>query len=801
MLFTHLTHLAFLCTALALGPQSSRHQHLQSTSLTDKSPGLSLATETMQPDLSYSRLSADRCGGIDDTLASVSNVSRELMKTPSTPLVFSRSVEGGSSLPQPAENTEMAAASVASSTSSCELDLNPSGTHVLSGLPDPGGYKTPEELSLFWSPSVMLGNTSSGKSISHDSSRTSLTQQSLQPSNISSPISDSALSSAQPTPGPTSTSTAFTFKNYSPTASVDGESLISRQMVQSAIHTPSMLEDSHSSTSLEPISQSVRVDSSFRSSAGTGSGLNSPSQSLMNNHGSRSQLSSSFRARLGRFINFLSPKKSEEEGEGFSELSSTAENEEFIEINVSDLEREQQRTRKTGLTGEHMAKRGILTSRNATNQRSTCRRKIEVGEDCLAATEADTGEQSERVLDQLSAKERPDTTTNSRTCVTSADVSSLMVDKEEASLIKSDEDPCSQASDLLKISNLPESSSSMSSSSNQSSQASGNRGDPDKPSDSTDNPLVSEASSKNLQRACARTRGYNERSLASSVPERGALSSVPQMHHSYSCSSNSDHTVLMVQERLQELVESEKNGSFADHRESVITDSSSTVVPEQCAQHMIHGRRPTTLNVTTNDSTSPLRVQSLDDFTDECSGAAAKPSSADAVLHRDHEMATKLSTKSSTLPTYSSSLPSRQFVRRVSVCHPYNHLTASVDHLSSPLTNRIQSSSVERPSPLSLLDQFVTRGEVLHRGQFESIPLTELEGVDWNHFGGCPHSEEFGMMRSQVALLHSQLLFERHQCLQHARRNRRLLSRARQATQVGEKLYALVSCYALLVTY
>lgn len=721
----------------------------------------------------------------------MSNISRELVKTPSTPLFLSHSMEAGSSLPQSAENTEMTAAPTATSTSSCDLDLNPSNAQVLTGLPDPGGLKTPQELDLFWSPSVTLGNTSLGKSISHDSSRTSLTQQSLQPSTISSPISDSALSSAQPTPGPTSTNTAFTFKNYSPTASVDGESLFSRQMVQSSIHTPSMLEDSHSSSSLEPLSQSVRVDLSFRSSTGTGSGLNSPSQSLIGSHGSRSQLSSSFRTRLGRFINFLSPKKSGDKGEEFSELSSTAENEEFTEINVNDLEREQQRSRKAGLTSEWATKRGILTGKSTTNQ--IAERKIEVGEECLV-TEADTGEQSEEVLYRLSAKEGADTITNSRTDVTSADVSSLMVDKVEASMAKLDEDTCSRASDVLKIPNLPDSSSMMSRSSSQSSQASSSGGDPAEPPDSTHNPRVFEVSSKGLHR----TRAYNDRGLASSVPERGALSSVPWMHHSRSCSSNSDHTVLMVQERLQELVKSEKNSSFTDCGKNGLDDSSSTMVAEHSTKHKVLGKHPTTFKVTSNDSTATLRVQSADDLTNECSREVVKPSSADAVLHRDHTMTVTLPTKSSTLPTFSSSLPSRHFVRRVSVCQPNNHLTASIDQLSSPLTNRIQSSSVERPSPLSLLDQFVTRGEVLHRGQFESIPLTELEGVDWNHFGGCPHSEEFGMMRSQVALLHSQLLFERHQCLQHARRNRRLLSRARQATQVAEKLYELVSSYCFV---
>jgi hypothetical protein len=48
-------------------------------------------------------------------------------------------------------------------------------------------------------------------------------------------------------------------------------------------------------------------------------------------------------------------------------------------------------------------------------------------------------------------------------------------------------------------------------------------------------------------------------------------------------------------------------------------------------------------------------------------------------------------------------------------------------------------------------------------------------------------------MQSQVALLHSQLLFERYQCLQHARRNRRLLSKARNAHRIREELEHLVS--------
>ena len=82
---------------------------------------------------------------------------------------------------------------------------------------------------------------------------------------------------------------------------------------------------------------------------------------------------------------------------------------------------------------------------------------------------------------------------------------------------------------------------------------------------------------------------------------------------------------------------------------------------------------------------------------------------------------------------------------------------------------------------------------MLHKGHFETIPLTELEGVDWNHFGGCPHAEESGMMQAQAVLLHSQLMFERYQCMQHARRNRTLLSQARGASKVAEEVQGLVS--------
>ena len=97
------------------------------------------------------------------------------------------------------------------------------------------------------------------------------------------------------------------------------------------------------------------------------------------------------------------------------------------------------------------------------------------------------------------------------------------------------------------------------------------------------------------------------------------------------------------------------------------------------------------------------------------------------------------------------------------------------------------------PSPLELLNRLLVRGEMVHRGAADSIPITETEGMDWMHFGGCPHLEEVGIMQSQVALLHSQLLFERYQCVQHAVRSRLLLCKSRCMDKAQEEVASLVS--------
>ena len=102
------------------------------------------------------------------------------------------------------------------------------------------------------------------------------------------------------------------------------------------------------------------------------------------------------------------------------------------------------------------------------------------------------------------------------------------------------------------------------------------------------------------------------------------------------------------------------------------------------------------------------------------------------------------------------------------------------------------------PSPLHLLNRLLERGELVHRGTADSIPLSEMEGMNWLHFGGCPHLEEVGIMQSQVTLLHSQLLFERYQCQQHAMRSRQVLCKARGMDKAQEEVASLVSASKMI---
>ena len=98
-------------------------------------------------------------------------------------------------------------------------------------------------------------------------------------------------------------------------------------------------------------------------------------------------------------------------------------------------------------------------------------------------------------------------------------------------------------------------------------------------------------------------------------------------------------------------------------------------------------------------------------------------------------------------------------------------------------------------SPVAALDEYIQNGNILHVGRLIDVPVTDLSGINWDHYGACPHSEELKIKTGLAAILHSQVLLERYQCQQHARRNRRLMSKARTTTKLENEVLALVRNY------
>ena len=521
--------------------------------------------------------------------------------------------------------------------------------------PNPSGLKSAQELSEFWSPSVVFGQITP-REVSRESSHMSLTPHplSLHASNFSSPLSDSAMSSAQHTPGPTTTTTStFTFKNYSPTASVDGDPLSVRQpssITRSAIHTPSLLEESLGNA---PLSQSLQIETTHRSTNSTRAG--SPVKMAATSGGSLNQ---SLKTRFERFIDIFSPRKRSGRMD-----SQSSESEDFTEIFTSDV--------------QHM------------NQL----RGAEVGEECSVEIEKHEAmeEEEEDWLRRGGEEELSDNGSSGASSEERDDVATPCVEKLfELTL--------GVHRDLRRFSHI--------------------------------------GTVHHGGEADAREGPYS-----SSFPGRspaGRLKDRSRTSHSETCTTQ---TVLQLQERLQRLVES--TDTIADD----VPDGAAETLELKNSESVLSPKRPTLHTLASTESTPTLLGSS------PLGGGGEKGRKASQLL-----------------------------MRRVSVCSRRRR------ELVSP-----GAVAVESESPVALLDQFVRRGEMLHHGQAEDILLTELEDVDWSYFGGCPHSEELGIMHSQVAMLHSQLLFERYQCLQHARRNRRLLSRARTTTQVMEQLLSLVS--------
>ena len=117
----------------------------------------------------------------------------------------------------------------------------------------------------------------------------------------------------------------------------------------------------------------------------------------------------------------------------------------------------------------------------------------------------------------------------------------------------------------------------------------------------------------------------------------------------------------------------------------------------------------------------------------------------------------------------------------------------SVDSIGGNHDNGIVGVVSTPPSPAAVLDQYISNGNVLHKGCPRDLPLTDHPGTQWDHYGGCPHTEELRIKTGLSAVLQSQVLYERHQCQQHAKRNRRLMSKARSTAKLESEVLALVS--------
>ncbi|XP_071397772.1 TSC complex subunit 1b [Centroberyx affinis] len=101
-----------------------------------------------------------------------------------------------------------------------------------------------------------------------------------------------------------------------------------------------------------------------------------------------------------------------------------------------------------------------------------------------------------------------------------------------------------------------------------------------------------------------------------------------------------------------------------------------------------------------------------------------------------------------------------------------------------------EEEGVMSASPLEVLDRLVQQGSDTHDKVLKRLPLPS-KSADWTHFGGSAPLDELHTLRSQLLLLHNQLLYERYKREQHAVRNRRLLRRIINATALEEQNNAM----------
>ncbi|XP_038131225.1 TSC complex subunit 1a isoform X2 [Cyprinodon tularosa] len=92
-------------------------------------------------------------------------------------------------------------------------------------------------------------------------------------------------------------------------------------------------------------------------------------------------------------------------------------------------------------------------------------------------------------------------------------------------------------------------------------------------------------------------------------------------------------------------------------------------------------------------------------------------------------------------------------------------------------------------SPLKVLDQMIENGNDAHQRLSRRFSAG-TRSMERSQMGGSTQGEELQALRSQLLLVHSQLLYERFKRQQHAVRNRRLLRRVINATALEEQTVA-----------
>ncbi|KAK3768427.1 hypothetical protein RRG08_053419 [Elysia crispata] len=128
-----------------------------------------------------------------------------------------------------------------------------------------------------------------------------------------------------------------------------------------------------------------------------------------------------------------------------------------------------------------------------------------------------------------------------------------------------------------------------------------------------------------------------------------------------------------------------------------------------------------------------------------------------------------------------------------SKCHQQLVVTSNISGEPDQTLCGKEISFFTTVTPPELLDRHLRLGSDLHAKELTKIPLTSKESVNWTHFGGLPPADEISILRGQILLMQTQIMYERHKRCNHAKRNRRLLRRMTHIASLEEQQKSLMS--------